>query len=95
MYNEAVRQRAHIYYSGSVQGVGFRFAAERFGLSLGLKGWARNLTDGRVEVICEGPESDMHQFLREINSVFKARIDDIDIVWSEPTGEFDTFDIRF
>lgn len=89
------KKRAHIYYSGSVQGVGFRFAAERFGLALGLGGWVRNLDDGRVEVICEGRESGIHEFLREMNNVFKARIDDTDIAWSEPTGEFEAFDIRF
>lgn len=90
-----IKKRAHIYYSGSVQGVGFRFAAERFGLALGIGGWARNLPDGRVEVVCEGKETDIHQFLREIERIFKARIDDTDITWSESTGEFDTFDIRF
>ena len=90
-----MRKRAHIYYSGSVQGVGFRFAAERFGSSFGLVGWAANLPDGRVEVVCEGAEPDIHKFLREINGIFKARIDDTDIAWSEPTGEFGTFDIRF
>lgn len=89
------KKRAHIYFSGLVQGVGFRFAAERFGSSLGLGGWVKNLPDGRVEVVCEGPEKDIDQFLRQMNRIFEARIDDADITWGDPAGEFETFDIRF
>ena len=49
-------KRFHAYYSGSVQGVGFRFAAQRAASNFGLTGWVRNLGDGRVEVLCEGKE---------------------------------------
>jgi acylphosphatase len=41
--------------SGTVQGVGFRFFAQRKAAALGLSGWARNLDDGRVEVYAVGP----------------------------------------
>ena len=85
----------HIYYSGSVQGVGFRFAAERFALSLGINGWAKNLADGRVEVLCEGSAEEIGRFLQEINRVFKEHVENTEIEWGEPTGEFDTFEIRF
>ncbi|HPM42607.1 MAG TPA: acylphosphatase [Candidatus Omnitrophota bacterium] len=88
-------KRAHIYYSGSVQGVGFRFSAERFALSFGISGWAKNLADGRVEVLCEGQDEEIDRFLQEINRVFKEHIEDTEIEWDEPTGEFDTFEIRF
>lgn len=42
--------------SGTVQGVGFRFFVQHKATALGLKGWARNLEDGRVEVYAAGPE---------------------------------------
>ena len=42
--------------SGSVQGVGFRWFVARHARSLGLAGYARNLPDGRVEVVVDGPD---------------------------------------
>ncbi len=88
-------KRAHVYYSGSVQGVGFRFSAERAASSLGLTGWVKNLDDGRVEVVCEGTERDIQEFLAKIYSVFKMYIDDTAIEWQPASGEFYGFDIRF
>ena len=90
-----MNKRLHIYYSGSVQGVGFRYTAERFAYSLGLTGWARNLRDGRVEVLCEGKESAAKEFLQKIEGVFKSYIRDCAVDWAEATGEFEGFDIRF
>jgi len=90
-----MKKRLHAYYSGSVQGVGFRFTAERSAASLGLSGWVKNLHDGRVEVVCEGGEFELKEFLRKIGDVFKEYIMGTDIDWSAATGEFDEFDIRF
>ena len=84
-----------VYYSGSVQGVGFRFAAERAAASLGLRGWVRNLRDGRVEVMCEGNEAALKEFLAKIKSAFKEYIRDADVSWGEAAGKFAGFDIRF
>lgn len=88
-------KRAHIYYEGLVQGVGFRFAAERSAAALGLSGWVRNLDDGRVEVLCEGKESNVKAFLEKMGSVFDTYIRSSDISWSAATGEFEGFDVRF
>jgi len=85
----------HVYYSGSVQGVGFRFAAERAAASLGLSGWVRNLRDGRVEVMCEGSEAALKKFLANIEGVFKEYIRGADANWGEAAGKFAGFDIRF
>ena len=90
-----MNKRLHIYYSGSVQGVGFRFTAERAAGSLGIAGWVKNSGDGRVEVLCEGSESALKSFLEKIDDVFREYIRDIDTEWFEATGEFDGFDIRF
>ncbi|MDG4868094.1 acylphosphatase [Guyparkeria sp. 1SP6A2] len=46
--------RRHVHVSGRVQGVFFRDFTRRKALALGLAGWARNLADGRVEVVLEG-----------------------------------------
>jgi acylphosphatase len=48
--------------SGIVQGVGYRFFALRTARSLGIRGFARNLSDGRVEVVAAGAEDAMRQF---------------------------------
>lgn len=90
-----MNKRLHAFYSGAVQGVGFRFTAERAAMALGITGWVKNLCDGRVEVVCEGDESSLKDFLKKIDDVFKEYIRDIDVEWGEATGEFDGFDIRF
>ena len=88
-------KRIHILYHGSVQGVGFRYTAERLAASLGLSGWARNLPGSQVEVVCEGREQDIETFLQKINEAFKGYIRDTDVERGDATGEFDGFDIRF
>jgi acylphosphatase len=51
-------ERVRVLIGGRVQGVGFRYAAQRAANRLGLTGWVRNLPDGRVEALLEGsPES--------------------------------------
>jgi acylphosphatase len=86
-------KRVRILYSGQVQGVGFRFASERAALSLGLKGWVENLSDGRVEVMCEGEEDPIKEFIVKIDMIFGMYIRNADVEWSGATGEFDGFDI--
>jgi len=79
-----------------VQGVGFRFTAERVALSLGLTGWVKNLFEGRVEVVCEGAEAVLIDFLHKMKSgSMKRYIQDAQVTWQEPTGEFADFSIRF
>ncbi len=90
-----MKKSAHVYYSGSVQGVGFRFTAERFAQSLGLAGWVKNLHDGRVEILLEGKEAVIKEFLQKVETVFKDYIRDTQTEWSEATDELETFDIRF
>jgi acylphosphatase len=51
--------RRRILVSGRVQGVGYRYATVREARRLGLRGYARNLPDGRVEVVAEGPPDDV------------------------------------
>lgn len=53
------RSRVHVWISGRVQGVGFRFATCQIAELLGLSGWVRNLGEGRVEAVFEGPAADV------------------------------------
>ena len=88
-------KRTHIFYSGRVQGVGFRFTAIDIANSLNLTGWAKNLTDGRVEVICEGEEADINNFIERLEKEFSGYIRDKQISWSEATDKFKDFSIAF
>ncbi len=90
-----MQKRLHAYYSGTVQGIGFRFLVERSAISLGLTGWVKNLQDGRVEILCEGKEARLREFLRKVDEIFKEYIRNSDIEWAEATGEFNGFDIRY
>ncbi len=89
-------KRIHVFYSGHVQGVGFRFTAQDIASELGLTGWVRNLREGRVELVCEGEEKKLKAFLDNMEKGFLGQyIRNKDISWEEPTKEFDNFDITF
>jgi len=78
-----------------VQGVGFRFTAERVARHLNLTGWVKNLSDGRVEALCEGEEDQLIGLLEKIkNSPLKSYIQNATVSWSEATGEFKDFEIK-
>ncbi len=61
-----MKKRIHLFYSGAVQGVGFRYMTRRCARRCALKGWVKNLPDGRVEVLAEGDEKDLHTFIGEM-----------------------------
>lgn len=88
-------KRMHVLYTGRVQGVGFRFTAERFALELDVVGWVINLPDGSVGLTCEGEEAKLRKLLQKIDDVFCHYIKDISLEWSQATGEFSDFEIRF
>ena len=88
-------KRLHVIYSGRVQGVGFRFTAERVAADLGLNGRVRNNRDASVEIVCEGSEENLKEFIRRIEDSFSGYIKDRDTNWSEATGEFKDFSVRF
>ncbi|MCD6080306.1 MAG: hypothetical protein B6D53_03995 [Candidatus Omnitrophica bacterium 4484_49] len=92
-----MKKRVRVFYSGRVQGVGFRFTAERIALEMGdVYGWVRNLPDGRVEVVAEGEEERLNEFLRRIREgLMKRYIKREDVIWENYKQEFDDFEIRF
>lgn len=55
------------YFSGRVQGVGFRYSAKRLAMGFDLVGWVRNLEDGRVEMQVMGEEEEIDEFLEEMH----------------------------
>ena len=90
-----MNKRLHIYCSGSVQGVGFRFLAQSAAHQLGVTGWVKNLEDGRVEVVCEGEGASLNKFLEKIKDAFGEYIRDFNTQPQDATGEFKGFDVKF
>ncbi len=89
-------KRAHISVRGLVQGVYFRHYTELTAKKLELTGWVRNLRDGRVEVLCEGPEEHVEELIAWLREGPRAaRVEGAEVLWEEYTGEFGTFDVRY
>ena len=90
-----MKKQVRVYYSGAVQGVGFRFTARDVADDLGISGWVKNLRNGQVEVVAEAEEEILKEFLSKINKYFSGYIKDIDIQWSNAADEFKDFRIMF
>ena len=88
--------RAHVYISGRVQGVSFRWYTQNKAQSLGLTGWVRNLWDGRVEAVFEGPEAAVREAVAWCRRGERpARVDDVEVNYEVATGEFRRFRITW
>ncbi|MCD6495495.1 acylphosphatase [Candidatus Bipolaricaulota bacterium] len=80
--------RAHLLVAGRVQGVLYRASTRDKARSLGLRGWVRNLPDGRVEIIAQGRVDDVQALITWAhNGPPLARVNNVDIGWEEPQPE--------
>jgi len=87
---------AKIIVTGRVQGVCFRDYTQKWASSLGLTGWVKNLSDGRVEAQVNGDEDNIRKLIKKIKKgPSMARVDITDIEWSESKGEFSDFKITW
>jgi len=86
----AVRMTAWVH--GMVQGVGFRWWTRSRALELGLVGSAKNLLDGRVEVVVEGPQAACDDLLRQLKAAgTPGRVDHVEVSFSDARGELRGF----
>jgi len=90
-----MKKQIHAYFSGRVQGVGFRFTVIEIARNLQVTGWVKNLKDSRVELVAEAKEESLHKFLSQINEYFSLYIRDTRINWQQATGEFSDFTVKF
>lgn len=88
------RERVTNYYSGHVQGVGFRYAVKSLTTGFEVTGTVRNLPDGRVELVAEGERPELEAFLQAVReSEVGSFIRGEKTLWSEAKNEFRGFEI--
>lgn len=88
--------KLHALVSGTVQGVGFRYFAYRRATELGLKGFVRNLPDGRVEAVAEGEKGKVEQYRDSLaGGPRSAVVEKLDATIGQYSGEYDEFEITY
>ena len=81
-------KRAHVRVQGSVQGVFFRVETRDRARTLGVSGWVRNLQDGAVEAVFEGPEDRVESMVEWCRSgPVGAHVESVDVDWEDPARE--------
>jgi len=89
-------KRAHIFLEGRVQGVGFRHFTRTNAQKHGVKGWVKNLPDGRVEAVFEGEDEDVEQMVELVREGPRSsRVTDAEVQWSAPQDDFNGFRVRY
>ena len=84
----------HVFYSGNVQGVGFRYTAKSVATGFELTGTVRNLSDGRVELVAEGAKDELEAFCQAIrDSGLGHFIEKETVSWGDAQNEFRGFEI--
>ncbi|MHA1379105.1 MAG: acylphosphatase [Candidatus Helarchaeota archaeon] len=91
-----VKKRIHAWISGRVQGVFFRWETRELAIKLNIKGWAKNLKDGKVEIIAEGEEEKLRELIKFLHKgPTYARVSNVELKWEEFRNEFEQFLIRY
>lgn len=87
-----MNKRLHAIFTGRVIGVGFRFTTMEIAHQSGnITGWVRNTPQGDVELIAEGEENELKEFLDSIQKKFEKNLSGTNMIWEQPTGEFKNF----
>lgn len=86
--------RRTCYFTGRVQGVGFRYTVKNVAQQYDVHGFVKNLPDGRVELVMEGPDPDMDLLVQDVSRRMEGYIKRMDSVEDPATGEFQHFLIK-
>jgi len=85
-----------MFIQGRVQGVNFRYYVRRKAGELKLRGYARNLSDGRVEILAQGPRDNLERLIDYVrDNPGLSFVTGLDINWEEPKGDLGSFYIKF
>ncbi|MCH8004581.1 MAG: acylphosphatase [Nanoarchaeota archaeon] len=89
-------KRVNIKVHGYVQGIFFRSNTKKIAESLGLNGYAKNMPDGTVEVVAEGPEDKLKELIEFCKKGPEAaEVSKIDVKFDKASNGFDGFEIRY
>jgi acylphosphatase len=87
--------RAHVIFSGKVQGVWFRANTQQKAVELGVNGWVRNLPGGPVEAVFEGDKGRIETVINWCSHYQPyAKVDSAEVEWEEFKNEFNSFEVR-
>jgi acylphosphatase len=88
--------RIHIWVSGVVQGVGFRYFTVRQARETGVLGWVRNTPDGKVEIVAEGEEWQLEEFAKNVKiGPSLSSVTGVEVKEEKFQNEFKGFEVRF
>jgi acylphosphatase len=88
------RKRMQVFYTGKVQGIGFRYTVKTVSTGFDLTGTVRNLPDGRVELIAEGERNELEDFRGAIrDSGLGHFVQKEEVSWGDAQNEFRGFEI--
>jgi acylphosphatase len=87
-------ERRQVHYSGHVQGVGFRYEAQRAAQGYAVAGYVQNLPDGRVKLVAEGAKRELDQYLADLAGRMERLIESAVVDVGPASGEFAAFEIR-
>ena len=89
------KEQREVLFSGRVQGVGFRYTTQGIARRYPVTGFVQNLPDGRVRLVVEGTPADLDSLIDELETTMGRWIQAAHVDRHEPTGTFDSFDIRY
>lgn len=87
-------KQLHAFVYGFVQGVGFRQFVKKESRKLGLVGWVKNLPDGRVELVAQGPQEQLDVLVKLLHKgSFISDVEGVEVEWETVKETFSTFDV--
>ena len=91
-----VQKQIHIFVTGRVQGVFFRQSTKVMAIKNNVKGWVRNLDDGRVELVAQGETQDIDNLAHWCKTgPANSRVDEFELSEENISDEFETFEVRY
>jgi acylphosphatase len=90
-----IAESRRVLYTGQVQGVGFRYTARQIAQRRPVTGFVRNLPDGRVELLVEGPPAELDGLIADIASAMSDYIRKAKVQTIPASGKYTSFEVAF